>query len=246
VEAKKPTAWSLDFIPIHAGVDVVMQAGARIETTIGGYMLGAEEHTSGMSLDFFGIEHRRIDLPMYATNVDTLWVLRVDGVDPTTGSQYYMGWGEVLEMPGGQELGEKLDPENGSITIGGLGWYSKRREWGGFGAQYKREPFVTMAGEVALEDRVSAEVYVPRAMNLVASAFAAWTTRLVDGELKHQSTAGLELGASYAHEGFTSKVGFEVGRTYYTALDDVMPMSAGFAAALGLTVQHTGRRAWMR
>jgi hypothetical protein len=223
-----------------------MQTDARIETSIGGYMLGVDEHTSGSSLDFFGIEHRRIDLPMLTTNVDTLWMLRVDGVDPNTGSQYYVGWGEVLEMPGGEELGKKLDPENGSISIGGVGWYSKRREWGGFGLQYKREPFITMAGEVALEDRISAEVYVPRALGLVARTFAAWTTRLVDGELKHQSTAGIELGASYAKDGFTSKVGLELGRTYYTALDDAMPMSAGFGAAFGLTVQHTGRHAWVR
>lgn len=243
---RKPTAWSIDFIPVHAGIDATMQTDARIETTIGGYMLGGEEHTSGFSLDFFGIEHRRIDLPMFTTSVDTLWVLRVDGVNPSTGSQYYVGWGEVLEMTGGEELGKRLDPENGSISIGGLGWFSKRREWGGFGAQYKREPFVTMTGEVALEDRISAEVYVPRALGLVASAFAAWTTRLVDGQLEHKSSAGVELGASYVKDGFTSKVGLEVGRSYYTVLDDEMPMSAGFGAAFGLTVQHTGRRAWMR
>jgi hypothetical protein len=241
-----PSAWSIDVLPLHAGLDVALQSGARIETTSGGYMLGAEERMRGMSFNFFGIEHRRIDLPMYATDLDTVWMLRVNGVDPYTGSQYYIGWGEVLTMPGREELGAKLDPENGSVSIGGLGWFSKRREWGGFGAQYKREPFVTMTGDVALEDRLTAEVYVPSALNLVASAFAAWTTRLVDGELKHESTAGVELGASYAQDGFTSKVGLEVGRTYYTALDDVMPMSAGFAAVLGLTVQHTGRRAWMR
>ena len=246
VEPKEPTSWSLDFMPVHAGLDVAMQAGARIETTIGGAMLGVEEHTSGASLDFFGLEHRRIDLPMYTTNVDTVWMLRIDGVNPQTGSQYHIGWGEVVDMPGRDELGKKLDPESGSVSIGGVGWFSKRREWGGFGAQYKREPFVTMTGDVVLEDRVSAEVYVPHALGLVASAFAAWTTRLVDGELKHESTAGVELGASYVQDGFTSKVGLEVGRSYYTVLDDAMPMSAGFAAAFGLTVQHTGRRAWMR
>jgi hypothetical protein len=246
VEPKTPTAWSLDFIPVHGGLDVSMQDGARIETTIGGAMLGVEEHTSGMSMDFFGIEHRRIDLPMYTTDLDTFWMLRIDGVNPQTGSQYYVGWGEVIAMPDREALGAKLDPEAKSISVGGVGWFSSRREWGGFGAQYKREPFVTMTGEVALEDRLSAEVYVPHALGLVASAFAAWTTRLVDGELKHDSTAGVELGASYARDGFTSKVGLEVGRTYYTALDNVMPTSAGFGAAFGLTVQHTGRRAWMR
>jgi hypothetical protein len=246
VEAKKPSSWSLDFMPVHAGLDVAMQDGARIETTIGGAMLGVEEHTSGASLEFFGLEHRRIALPMSTTDLATVWMLRIDGVDPYTGSQYRMGWGEVIGMPGRDELGMKLDPENGSISIGGVGWFSKRRAWGGFGAQYKREPFVTMTGDVALEDRLSAEVYVPRALGLVASVFAAWTTRLVDGELKTESTAGFELGASYAGDGFTSKVGLEIGRSYYTALDDAMPTSAGFAAAFGLTVQHTGRRAWMR
>jgi hypothetical protein len=244
---KKPTSWSLDFIPLHGGLDVAMQGTTRFETTIGGAMLGVEEHTTGASIDVFGIEHRRIDLPMTgATDLDTVWMLRVDGVDPFTGTQYYMGWGEVIGMPDQDELARRLDPEGKSISIGGVGWFSKRAAWGGFGAQYKREPFVTMTGAVALEDRVSGEVYVPRALGLVASVFGARTTRLVENELRHATTAGVELGASYAADGFSSKVSLEVGRSYYAALDGLDPDTTGFAANLGLTLQHSGGRTWSR
>ena len=223
-----------------------MQDTTRFETTIGGAMLGVAEHTSGASIDMLGIEHRRIDFPMTgATNLDTLWVLRANGVDPFTGTQYYMGWGEVIGMPDHDELARRLDPEGETISIGGLGWFSQRG-WGGFGAQYKREPFVTMTGAVALEDRVSGEVYVPRALGLVASVFGARTTRLAETELLHATTAGVELGASYARDGFSSKLSVELGRSYYAALDGLAPETTGFAANVGLTVQHSGGRTWSR
>lgn len=243
---KKPTSWAIDAIPLHGGFDIAMQDTTRSELTIGGSMLGVTEHTRGMSLEFFGIEHRRIDFPMAApTDLDTLWMLRIDGINPFTGTRYYAGWGAVIAMPDRDELAHRLDPEEGNISIGGVGWYSARR-WGGFGAQYKREPFVTMTGAVALEDRVSGEVYVPRALGLVASVFGARTTRLVDDELRHESTAGVELGASYARDGFSSKLSVELGRSYYAALDGLAPDAAGFAANVGLTVQHSGGRTWTR
>lgn len=243
-EAKKPTSWAIDVIPLHAGLDVATQDVTRFETTIGGSMLGVTEHTTGMSIDVFGIQHRRFDLSMTEPmNLDTLWVLRVDGVDPYTGTRYYAGWGEVIDMPDREELGDILDPENGSITIGGIGWYAQRA-WGGWGAQYKREPFVTMTGAVALEDRVSGEVYVPRSVGLVARVFGARTTRLVNGALAHAMTGGIELDATYVRKSWSWKAGLEVGRTFYTALDAALPESAGFGAQFGLTMQRAGRRSW--
>ena len=243
---KKPTSWALDFITLHGDLDVAKQSATRVETGIGGALLGVTEHTTQASAEVFGIEHRRIDLPMTgATNLDVLWMLRVNGVNPQTGSQYYVGWGAVIDMPDRDELAHRIDPENGDISIGGLGWFANRA-WGGYGLQYKREPFVTMAGAVALEDRVSAEVFVPRPLPVVARAFAARATRLVDNELRHDSTAGVQLDTSYARGGFVSRLGVELGRTFYTALDDTMPQSTGFAASAGLTVQHSGKRTWMR
>lgn len=243
---KKPTSWGFDFITLHADVDVAKQSATRLETGIGGALLGVTEHTTHAQLDVFGIEHRRIDLPMTgATNLDTLWMLRLAAVNPQTGTQYYMGWGAVIDMPDRDALARRLDPENGDISIGGIGWFTQRG-WGGWGAQYKREPFVTIEGNVALEDRVSGEVFVPRPLPVVARAFWARATRLVDNELRRDSTAGVQLDASYTRGGFVSRLGVELGRTFYTALDDTMPQSTGFAASAGLTVQHSGRRTWTR
>jgi hypothetical protein len=242
----KPSAWALDMLPLRGGVDVAMQSGTRFETSVGGAMLGFNEHTTGSALSLLGVEQRWIELPMApATSLAVLWVLRLDGVDPVTGSQYYMGWGEVIDMPDIDALAQRLDPEEGRLSIGGAGWYANRG-WGGFGLQYRREPFVTMTGAVALEDRISGEIYVPRALGLVLRAFAARTTRLVEGDLTHSGTAGVELAASYVRGGMSSKLGFEVGRTFYTALDDTHPMTTGVAAAFGLSIQHAGRRAWTR
>lgn len=242
----KDTAWAVDVFPLHAGVDLTLQDGTRLESTVGGALLGIVEHTTGASVELLGIESKRIAPPMQdATDLTTLWVLSVEGVNPATGSRYFMGWGEVVEMPDGQELGDRLDPENGQITIGGFGWF-KNYSWGGFGAQYKREPFTKMTGAVALEDRISAEVHVPVKVKLTARVFAARTTEIVDGELDHESSSGLELGATYARKGYVGKLDVELGRTFYTALDDSLPSSAGFAASAGLTLQRSGKRSWRR
>lgn len=243
---KKPTSWGIDAITLHSEVDVAMQNGTRVQTSVGGYMMSVVEHVSNMSIDIFGIEHQRIDLPMgEPTDLDVLWMMRVNGINPQTGAQYYVGWGEAIDMPDRDSLAAKIDPEQGSITIGGAGWYAQR-EWGGWGMQYKREPFVSMTGAAALEDRVSVEVFVPKLLNLVVSAFGARTTRLVNDELAHANTGGIAVDASYTRKGFTSKIGMEVGRTFYSALDGALPDTAAFGASFGLSIQHAGSRTWMR
>lgn len=246
IQPKAPSSWNIDVIPLHAGADITMQDTTRIETTVGGALMGVGLHTMGMHADLLAIEHRRIDHAMVGVkNLDTVWMLKLDGVDPVTGTQYYMGWGELVVSEDLVELARWVDPEEGTLSIGGVGWFS-RRSWGGFGLQYKREPYVSMQGDVGLEDRVFGELSVPRALNLVARTFAARATRVVAGEVQYDSTAGFELDASYARGGFITKVGVEVGRTFYTALDNALPGSAGFAAAVELTLQHTGGRTWTR
>lgn len=76
--------------------------------------------------------------------------------------------------------------------------------------------------------------------------FGARTTRLVDGELHHDATAGVELAATYVRDGFSSKLGLEAGRTFYTVLDERMPDTTGFAVSLGLTIQAAGGHTWER
>ncbi|HEY5925418.1 MAG TPA: hypothetical protein VIV11_27225 [Kofleriaceae bacterium] len=243
---EKPSSWAIDVIPLHAGLDVAMQDAIRTETTIGGAMMGVVEHTTATKLDLLGVEHRRIDLAMTGPkSIDTVWMLKIDGVDPLTGSQYYVGWGEMIMTDELRPLAPWADPESGNLTIGGVGWYSTRH-WGGFGMQYKREPYVTMLGELGLEDRVSAEVSVPRVVHLVGRTFAARTLRVVDDEVKRDMTAGVELDASYVRGGWTTKLGLELGRTYYATLDNTQPHTVGFAAGVDLTVQHSASRTWLR
>ncbi len=246
-EQRKPTAWAIDVIPLYAGLDVALQDSTRIDATVGGSLLGVVEHSMGAKIDLLLLEHRRIDLAMYGTtNIDTVWMLKLEGTDPHTGSQYQLGWGEVIVTDELEELAPFVDPESGSLSIGGAGWFSKQRAWGGFGMQYKREPYVAMNGEAGLEDRFSAEVYVPRALNLIARTFVARTKRMVADVERNDTTAGVELDATYTRGGWSTKAGVEIGRTYYTALDNTLPSSAGFGAAFDLTVQHTGSRSWTK
>jgi hypothetical protein len=183
---------------------------------------------------------------MPSMNLFTVWMLRLDGVNPKTGTSYMLGWGELVLPEELNAFAHEFDPDDGTPTVGGAGWYSKPRVWGGFGMQYKREPYVSLSGELGMEDRVSAEVYVPGALNLVARAFGARTKRLVADAFVQDFTTGLELVASYERWGVTSNLGLEIGRTFYTALDDTIPMTTGFVASAALTIQHAGTHAWRR
>ena len=83
-----------------------------------------------------------------------------------------------------------------------------------------------------------------RAYGLVARVFGARTARLVNDELAHALTGGIELDATYVHESWSWRAGLQLGRTFYTALDAALPESAGFGAQFGLTMQRAGRRSW--
>lgn len=241
-----PSSWGLDLLPLHAGLDVAIQNGSRIETAVGGALVGVVEHTTGAKLDVLGVDYRHVDLPMSApANLLTVWVVKLGTVDPSTGTSYFLGWGEAVVPEAQLDFAYRIEPESGRLTIGGVGWYT-RRTWGGFGMQYKREPYIAMTGELGLEDRISGELYFPRLLGLVARGFAASTHRLVDDELVHDHTAGVEIDVSYTRERWRATVGFELGRTFYTVLDDSMPTTTGFVAAFGITAQHVGRRTWHR
>jgi hypothetical protein len=233
---------------LYAGLDIAQQDATRVDVTVGGSLLGAIDRTRGASMDALRVEHRHIDLAMTgAVDIDTVWMLRIDGTDPATGAQYVIGWGELIVTDELRALASFIKNEDsGNITVGGAGWFSKR-DWGGWGFQYKREPYVSMAGQVGIEDRVSAEAHVPRAFNLIARAFGARTSHATDTEnLRHDLTAGVELDTTYTHGHWSTKVGLEVGRTYYTALDNAIPSTAGFGAAVDVSVQHTSTRTWTR
>jgi len=245
-ETRKASSWAFDVIPVHSGIDIAQQDGTRFEAAVGGALLGVTEHSSGASMELLGIEHRRIDAPMAApVNIDTVWMLKLDAVNPDTGTHYRMGWGEMLMTDELRALAPYANEDSGNLTIGAVGWFTKRA-WGGWGAQYRREPYISMQGDLGFEDRVSGEVTVPRALGLTARVFGARAVRTVDEMVKKDFTAGIEVDATYTYEGFVAKAGVELGRTYYTALDNSLPTNAGFGAAFDLTVQHSGSRTWAR
>lgn len=242
VEDKPPTAWALDFLPLHTGVDIAVQDATRVDTRIGGGLLGLYEHTRGTTFELIGIEHRHVDAPMAPPGFLTIWVVRVDVADPETGTTYTLGLGKLLLPPELDDFAYRFD-DDGAPAIGAAGWFF-RRDWGGVGLQYRRDSYVAITGELGIEDRVSGEVAVPALLDGVVRGFAARTSHLVEDELVHEVTAGVEIAASYAHAGLRARLALELGRTFYTALDDALPTTTGFAAALGLTVDYANSHTW--
>lgn len=243
---RRPSARAIDLFPLHAGIDVAAQDTTRVDATIGGSLLGIVDHDRGGKLDLLRLDHRHTELTMQGpVSLVTVWMLRLDGVDPGTGTGYRIGWGEVIVSDELADFARAVDPEDERLAIGGIGWYSERA-WGGYGVQYQREPYIAITGEIGLEDRVAAEVYVPRWWGLVGRAYGARTKRLAGDVLAHDVTMGLEVGATYAGPGWSSKLGVELGRTFYTMLDETLPTTTGFVASFGATLQHTGSRAWLR
>jgi hypothetical protein len=240
-----PESAAIDVLPVRAEVEGTMQDGLRLETTIGGALIGVVGRLETGTLEVLGLEHRAISLPTDDhTAIDTVWVARFDYLNPRSGTRYFIGWGQVLEMPGRLELLRELDIDHDTVTIGGLGWFTNR-SWGGFGAQYRREPYVTMAAEPALDDRFTVEVYRPGAVDVVARWFGARTMRFAGGVWHRDMTFGLEADLTRRILGFDVTLHAEAGKTFYGPIDDARP-DVGFGARAALSVQRGGSHRWTR
>lgn len=245
--ARGTRSTALDLVPLHAGVDATAQGGLRIASTLGGALFGVSGHRAeqGARFEALGAEHEDIQLPDRAVRaIDTFWWLRLEVTNPQTGTRYFAGVGTVIDLPHKDEVTRLLGREDRQLTVGGLGWWHDRA-WGGVGWQYRREPYITMAGEVAIEDRMTAEVYHLGSVAQVARVFVAQVGHQVGEIWQKERTVGLETDFSTRVRGVDLTIAFEGGRSLYGAIDDAAP-ALGYTGRFSLTAQYRKDTRWMR
>jgi hypothetical protein len=139
-------------------------------------------------------------------------------------------------------LADALAVRDHELHVGRLGWW---HEWagGGFGAQYQRAPYVTMAAQPALEDRWSIEAYRAGPVDVRAQAFVARTRRALADAAALDTSGGLAVELHRRAGDLDVTLATEVGRSYYGALDGAAP-TLGLAGRATLTIQHAGSHAW--
>lgn len=251
--ARTPQSYAFDIVPLYAELEATMQDGLRLETRFGGALIGAVgRRDGGATVELLGYEHREIRPPgRDATPIGTFWILRTEYANPATGTRYFLGWGTLAFVPDASELRRLLqerdpdaDPDEDVFSVGGLGWWIDRR-WGEIGFQYRRDPFITMAGEPAFEDRLFVEAIRPGRTRYTSRVFLARTLRLLVDGLREDVTTGVEVDAARTIRGFDVALHGELGRTFYAAVDNAAP-EVGFAAQAALSISRRGARRWTR
>jgi hypothetical protein len=239
-------AGALDLLAVRADVEWTGQDGTRVDAgaTVG--LFGVEARFPvAMAGDVLAIEARATELPDgEVASTHTFWIVRAEGANPATGSGFTIAWGVVVgqDTPVGRP--REVDHRT-EAHVGGLGWFSDPARPHGWGAQYVRAPYVTMAGEPAVEDRAFVEGWTDVGVTrLVGRAFVAHTSRQqADGEVRGDWTGGVELDARRDVGPFAVGVHAEGGHSFYAALDGGAP-AAGVGARAALTVQRASGRRW--
>lgn len=245
--ARKAESVAFDIVPMDASFEATLQNGARYQTTVGGAVLRAIGRIAeGLRVDVLGVEYQDIRLPGGTqTDITTFWGFRADYINPKTGTHYFAGWGGIVDIPD-QELWHELTKstdangnETDGLQVGGLGFWVER-PWGTVGAQYRREPFVTMSGDAAIEDRGFIEATMPGPLSYTVRGFVARAEHIVDSELKSDFTMGVEVDAAKRLGGFDFGLHAEAGQTFYAAVDNMAPDETGFAAHAALSITRSG------
>ena len=237
---------TVDAVALHATLDATAQGdAARTEATLAG-ALGAVTVSGAWPtrhLEVLGFEYRDLRLPGARRAVIAIaWLGQLDVVGAHTGDRYGAAWGLVATMPGIDALADALAVRDHELHVGRLGWW---HEWagGGFGAQYQRAPYVTMAAQPALEDRWSIEAYRAGPVDVRAQAFVARTRRALADAAALDTSGGLAVELHRRAGDLDVTLATEVGRSYYGALDGAAP-TLGLAGRATLTIQHAGSHAW--
>jgi len=235
---------AFDVLPVRSSLAVTEQGGTRLDAASSLSMIGGLFRFPYQgNLDVFGVEQRLTRRPDGGTStVDVAWMVRAEMVNPATGSAYQMGWGIVLDSSGTRSPRPRV-VDHRPRHIGGFGLFTPRLA-SGVGVQYRREPYLAMDGEPALDDRFWVEGWwhVEKA-TLSGKGFVARTQRLHDGDAAGVWTGGVELDARRDVGPFDLGVRAEVGQTFYAVLDGAAP-TASFGARGALTVRRAAGHRW--
>jgi hypothetical protein len=170
-------------------------------------------------------------------------MMKLDVTNPHTGSVYGVGFGSAIGQPFDDLAIAEGDPEQ-TLDVWYLGWWTSKW-WGGLGGQFARKPYITMAGEPAIDNRFWMETWRAGKLGVVGRGFVARTDRYADNMWLQDWTTGVELDARREIKGVDVAVAIEAGRSFYGALDGGPP-TPGFAARGSLTLARAGGRRWQR
>jgi hypothetical protein len=249
--ARTPESTAIDVIALRGELEATMQDGTRLEAAVGGDLVAGVGRSQDATIGLLGYEHRATrPLDGDWQGIGTVWFFRAEWAEPHSGSRYFVGWGMIATAPNAplfRELMRMRDTssdDDDEMTVGGFAWYWPRA-WGTVGFQFRRDPFITMAGEPGVEDRLHVEAVRPGTTRFASRWFVARTLRLVSEALREDITTGLEVDASREIGGFDVALRGELGRTFYAAVDDGAP-EVGFAAHAALSISRRGGKRWTR
>ena len=229
----------LKMAPFRAAAEVTEQDGRRVDASVGVDLVGATFEDAGGTTDvrLLGVElasHGVPDQPSLGTV--TAWAGRIERSNMHTGTRYRF----ALGLMNGEDL--QLGPGDDGIVVASAGWW-RDFLWGSLGWQYRREPYVTMAGDLAVEDRWSLEVFRAGGVDLRGQAFVARPHRRIDGAWQTDTSGGVALDAHRRLGGVDVTLSGEIGRSFYGALDGAAP-TPGLATRATLTIRAAGESAW--
>ena len=249
--ARTPESSALDVIALRGELEATMQDGTRLEAMVGGDLVAGVGRSQDATIGLLGYEHRAVrPLDGDWQGIGTFWFLRAEWTEPHSGTRYFIGWGTIATTPNAplfralMEMRDTDAEDDDEMSVGGFAWYWTR-PWGTVGFQFRRDPFISMAGEPGVEDRLHVEAVRPGTTRLASRWFVARTLRLVGESLREDITTGLEVDASREIGGFDVALRGELGRTFYAAVDDGAP-EVGFAAHAALSISRRGGKRWTR
>ncbi len=237
---------ALDLFAVRGDVEVTGQGGTRVDAGVTVGLFGVVvRFPAELTGDIVALEARATELPdgQHATT-STFWIVRADTTNDATGARYTLAWGIVVGQDTPVGRARRIDHRT-DTHVGGIGFFGDPRRGHGLGAQYLRAPYVTMAGEPAIEDRLFVEAWQDvRTTRLVGRVFVAHTgRRLASGEDASDWTGGVELDARRDVGPFAVGAHAEGGHSFYAALDGGAP-TAALGARAALTIQRASGRRW--
>jgi hypothetical protein len=252
---RQPTPMTLDLMAVDLAGGYTEQGQRRREGRIAGSLMRLEARELDRRpvdalFDFLRVEHEEVEVGGVTGTIDTVWPVYLRTTNPRTGTEYLIGWGEVVDFS--VDDGSGAGPIGGTdpledLEIGGFGFTTGGASRG-TGAGWNRTAYVTMAAEPVLEDRLVAEAWTPLGgVAARARVFAARLERLMPaaGQPPLTWTGGVAVGGTYRVAGLDVDVSAELGRSYYAALDGGSA-SAGFGARGLLAIHHAGEARWIR
>jgi hypothetical protein len=241
-EAVRLQPISFDFAPVWASLDATFQGGTRLDADVGGSMFAMNLAAIGQArFDFFALDYHSVEIPDgTARGYLLFWPLRFRGTSPVSGTDWELSWGVIggdFPWPGEARDHRATEHDVFALALGDLTRTT---------VQYRRQPYLTMSGHGAYEDRMWVETVRNYGVLAIGRAYVARTVREGDDLVTHTDwTGGVEVTGAHRVGPLDMALGGELGRTFYGTYDEGAPQ-AGFGARATLSASYARQRRFER